>query len=72
MSEDRSLSFDFTPKAPQPLEEPPPPLTVAELDRAIKGALDGAFDVFHGRRARRQHDGFSLCSDMADKHCGGN
>jgi exodeoxyribonuclease VII large subunit len=45
VSEDRSLSFDFTPKAPQPLEEPPPPLTVAELDRAIKGALDGAFDV---------------------------
>ena len=45
VSEDRSLSFDFTPKAPQPVEEPPPPLTVAELDRAIKGALDSAFEV---------------------------
>ena len=45
MSEDRSLSFDFTPKTPPPVDEPPPPLTVAELDRAIKGALDGAFDV---------------------------
>ncbi len=45
MSEDRSLSFDFTPKTPPPVDEPPPPLTVAELDRAIKEALDGAFDV---------------------------
>jgi exodeoxyribonuclease VII large subunit len=45
VSEDRSLSFDFTAKAPLPVEAPPPPLTVAELDRAIKGALDGAFDV---------------------------
>ena len=45
VSEDRSLSFDFTARAPQAVEEPPPPLTVAELDRAIKGALDGAFDV---------------------------
>jgi exodeoxyribonuclease VII large subunit len=54
VSEDRSLSFDFSPRAPQPVAEPPPPLpvaeptpplTVAELDRAIKGALDGAFEI---------------------------
>jgi exodeoxyribonuclease VII large subunit len=44
-SDDGSLSFDFTPrqpKAPPPPEEPRP-LTVAELDRAIKGSLDEAF-----------------------------
>lgn len=45
MAEDRSLSFDFTQKAPEPAPEPPPPLTVGELDRAIKGALDSAFEV---------------------------
>jgi exodeoxyribonuclease VII large subunit len=55
--EDRSLSFDFTrtvapvvPLAPAPLApatpavpEEPAPLSVAELDRAIKSAVDGAF-----------------------------
>jgi exodeoxyribonuclease VII large subunit len=39
--DDRSLSFDFT--APKAAAEPPRPFSVAELDRAIKGALDGAF-----------------------------
>src|SRR5579859_1325318 len=41
--EDRSLSFDFAPKAPKPAEEPPPPLTVAALDRAVREALETAF-----------------------------
>ena len=47
MPEDRSLSFDFTLKAPQPVPviEEPAPLTVGELDRAIKGAIDGAFST---------------------------
>jgi exodeoxyribonuclease VII large subunit len=39
--DDPSLSFDFTLKKPP---EEPRPLTVGELDRAIKGALD---EVFH-------------------------
>ncbi len=43
MSEERSLSFDFTAKPPKPPEEEPRPLTVAELDRAIKGAVEDAF-----------------------------
>jgi exodeoxyribonuclease VII large subunit len=44
-SDDGSLSFDFTarkPPAPPPPEEPRP-LTVGELDRAIKGTLDQGF-----------------------------
>jgi exodeoxyribonuclease VII large subunit len=40
--DDRSLSFDFAPPKPPPPEEPRP-LTVAELDRAIRGSLDEAF-----------------------------
>ena len=38
--DDPSLSFDFTAKKPP---EEPRPLTVGELDRAIRGALDDAF-----------------------------
>jgi exodeoxyribonuclease VII large subunit len=38
--DDPSLSFDFTPKKPP---EEVRPLTVGELDRAIKGALDDVF-----------------------------
>ncbi|HEY6463038.1 MAG TPA: exodeoxyribonuclease VII large subunit, partial [Polyangiaceae bacterium] len=44
-SDDGSLTFDFTarkPPAPPPPEEPRP-LTVGELDRAIKGTLDQGF-----------------------------
>jgi exodeoxyribonuclease VII large subunit len=43
--EDRSLSFDFAPKAAKPADEEPRPLTVAELDRAIKGAIEEAFST---------------------------
>jgi exodeoxyribonuclease VII large subunit len=44
--DDRSLSLDFTPKAPPPPPpEAPRALSVSELDRAIKGALDGAFPL---------------------------
>jgi exodeoxyribonuclease VII large subunit len=42
-NDDGSLSFDFTPRKPPPPPEEPRPLTVAELDRAIKGSLDEAF-----------------------------
>jgi exodeoxyribonuclease VII large subunit len=42
-TDDGSLSFDFTPRKPPPPPEEPRPLTVAELDRAIKGSLDEAF-----------------------------
>lgn len=41
--EDRSLSFDFSPRSNQPADPQPRPLTVAELDRAIRSALDDAF-----------------------------
>ena len=40
MPEDRTLSFDFNPRKPP---EEPPPLTVGQLARAIKGAVDEAF-----------------------------
>jgi exodeoxyribonuclease VII large subunit len=43
--EDRSLSFDFAPKVPKPADNEPRPLTVAELDRAIKGAVEDAFST---------------------------
>jgi exodeoxyribonuclease VII large subunit len=46
--EDGSLSFDFTPKAvkaPDPPDREPRPLSVAELDRAIKGAVEDAFSA---------------------------
>jgi exodeoxyribonuclease VII large subunit len=39
--EDPTLSFDFTPRKPP--EDPPPPYSVGQLARAIKGAVDGAF-----------------------------
>jgi exodeoxyribonuclease VII large subunit len=43
--EDRSLTFDFAPKVPKPADNEPRPLTVAELDRAIKGAVEDAFSA---------------------------
>ena len=48
MPEDRSLSFDFTsppPKPTQRADDEPRPLTVAELDRAIKGAIEESFSA---------------------------
>ena len=41
VSDERSLSFDFSP--PAAASEPPRPLSVAELDRAIRGALEEVF-----------------------------
>jgi exodeoxyribonuclease VII large subunit len=41
--EDRSLSFDFAPKAAKPADPEPRPLTVAELDRAVKNAIEDTF-----------------------------
>jgi exodeoxyribonuclease VII large subunit len=44
--DDRTLTLDFTPRVPPaPPPEPPRALSVAELDRAIKGALDYAFET---------------------------
>ena len=43
VAEDRSLSFDFTPRQAKPADNEPRALTVAELDRAIKGAVEDAF-----------------------------
>lgn len=46
--EDHTLSFDFTPKEARPAPAPipaPRPLTVAELDRVIRGAVEEAFSA---------------------------
>jgi exodeoxyribonuclease VII large subunit len=46
VAEDRTLSFDFAPKPPpKPADSEPRALTVAELDRAIKGAVENAFEA---------------------------
>src|SRR5580704_4995323 len=42
-AEPPNLAFDFSPRQPPPPPEEPRPLTVAELDRAIKGSLDESF-----------------------------
>jgi exodeoxyribonuclease VII large subunit len=63
--DDPSLSFDFTPKKPP---EEPRPLTVGELDRAIKGALEDVFrtavwvegEVADARPAQNGHLYFCL------------
>ncbi len=86
MPDDRSLPLDFTPRAPPPPAAPPPPppapppaaearaLSVAELDRAIKGALDGAFtagvwvegEVCNARPASSGHLYFGLKDEKED------
>ena len=43
-TDDGSLSFDFSARKPPPPEEPRP-LTVGELDRAIRGTLDAGFSL---------------------------
>jgi exodeoxyribonuclease VII large subunit len=43
VSEDRSLSFDFSRDRTKPADDEPRPLTVAELDRAIRTAVEDAF-----------------------------
>jgi exodeoxyribonuclease VII large subunit len=42
--EDRSLSFDFTSRSTKPADDEPRALTVAELDRAIREALEQSFE----------------------------
>jgi exodeoxyribonuclease VII large subunit len=78
--EDRSLSFDFTPAqtagAPPPsrADEEPRPLTVAELDRAIKGAVEDGFanavwvegEVADARPAPSGHLYFCLKDEKED------
>jgi len=72
--EERSLSFDFTPKKPPAPPEEPRPLTVAELDRAIKGAVDDAFrdavwvegEVTGARPANSGHLYFGLKDERED------
>jgi exodeoxyribonuclease VII large subunit len=78
-----NLAFDFTPKpvvrpppapAPAAVDEEPRALTVAELDRAIKGALDGAFampawvegEVVDARPAPSGHLYFCLKDERED------
>ncbi len=83
MADDRTLPFDFTPRAPPPPRAPPaappPPqepqtLSVSELDRAIKGALDYAFtagvwvegEVVSARPASSGHLYFGLKDEKED------
>jgi exodeoxyribonuclease VII large subunit len=69
--DDRTLSFDFTPRKPP---EEPRPLSVAELDRAIKGSLDDAFanavwvegEVVDARPAPSGHLYFCLKDEKED------
>jgi exodeoxyribonuclease VII large subunit len=71
--DDGSLSFDFTPARP-PADEEPRPLSVAELDRAIKGALDDFFtrgvwvegEVADARPAPSGHLYFCLKDEKED------
>jgi exodeoxyribonuclease VII large subunit len=73
MPDDRSLSFDFSPAKPPP-DEAPRPLSVAELDRLIKGAVDDAFakavwvegEVVDARPAPSGHLYFCLKDERED------
>jgi exodeoxyribonuclease VII large subunit len=73
MPDDRSLSFDFTPARP-PADEELRPLSVAELDRAIKGAVDEVFvravwvegEVADARPAPSGHLYFCLKDERED------
>lgn len=68
MTDERSLSFDFTPRSTKPPDDEPRPLTVAELDRAVRVALEEAFaravwvegEVADARPAPSGHLYFSL------------
>jgi exodeoxyribonuclease VII large subunit len=72
--EDRSLSFDFAPKSTKPLDPEPRPLTVAELDRAVRAAIDEAFagsvwvegEVADARPAPSGHLYFCLKDERED------
>jgi exodeoxyribonuclease VII large subunit len=74
VAEDRSLTFDFTPPAAKPADEQPRPLTVGELDRAIRGALEAGFErdvwvegeVIGARPAPSGHLYFSLKDERED------
>jgi exodeoxyribonuclease VII large subunit len=79
VAEDRSLTFDFTVRpqkaeGPRPPPPEPRPLTVAELDRAIRGALEGGFprdvwvegEVTGARPAPTGHLYFSLKDEKED------
>jgi exodeoxyribonuclease VII large subunit len=72
--DDRSLSLDFTARPARPAEEEPRPLTVGELDRTIKGAVEGAFqgavwvegEVTDSRPAPSGHLYFCLKDERED------
>lgn len=76
MPDDASLSFDFTPRKPPPQSPPEQPraLTVAELDRAIRGTLEDAFaqavwvegEVADARPASSGHLYFCLKDEKED------
>jgi exodeoxyribonuclease VII large subunit len=72
--EDRSLSFDFAPRSAKPADAEPRPLTVAELDRAVRAAIDDAFvgtvwvegEVADARPAPSGHLYFCLKDERED------
>lgn len=74
LPDDRSLPLDFAARSPKPAEEEPRPLTVAELDRAIKGAVESAFEgavwvegeVIDARPATSGHLYFCLKDERED------
>jgi exodeoxyribonuclease VII large subunit len=72
--DDRSLSLDFTARSAKPAEEEPRPLTVGELDRSIRDAVEGAFqgavwvegEVADSRPAPSGHLYFCLKDERED------
>ncbi|HXX69046.1 MAG TPA: exodeoxyribonuclease VII large subunit, partial [Polyangiaceae bacterium] len=72
--EDRSLSFDFTPRSTKPADPEPRPFTVAELDRAIRSVLDEEFaqpvwvegEIADTRQAPSGHLYFCLKDERED------
>jgi len=72
--EDRSLSFDFSAAPSRPADPEPRPLSVAELDRAIRSALDDAFvqavwvegEIADTRQAPSGHLYFCLKDERED------
>lgn len=74
MPEDRSLTFDFVPRSAKPPEPQPRPLSVAELDRAIRTVLDQEFahplwvegEIADTRQAPSGHLYFCLKDERED------
>jgi exodeoxyribonuclease VII large subunit len=74
VAEERSLTLDFAPRPPKPVDDEPRALSVGELDRALKGAVEEAFsgpvwvegEVADARAASSGHLYFCLRDERED------